>query len=238
MPINYTHYSPFIGGNASEYIVAKGKINITSHGMGSGIYCLSDSYIKDNPSKGYSSKPNVFTIYNPFIISNIDDGDLYINASKTLMEDLETINSLSKPITQNDIINISKTFIDNIIGDKYLPNKRKRINNPSCDKHYNVYDVYKTIFKLHIVKDSLFKFLTDYNLRDDYIEMPINYILKALGFDGVCSTPGLPTHSWSKGNVKFIPYPTNKKHNITPVRYILCRSGIKKPIIDLKCHIK
>ena len=68
----------------SECILAKGKIYITSHGLGSGIYGV---YNQKNLEKGNGSI-YVFTIDNPYIIDTREKQRNYEKASTNLMEDL------------------------------------------------------------------------------------------------------------------------------------------------------
>lgn len=228
----YKHYSPYFGGNASEYIVPKiGTMDITSHGMGSGIYCLSQKYVDQNPpSKNENSNEYTFIIEQPFVILSDEECDNYIRASKQLMSELEIMrkNSIARvtqvtQVTQyatptiDDFVPLAKNFIDNISRES------KEFQGTSG-------------WNKSTVSNSLFKFWADYHTRDDMVEMPINYILKGEGFDGVASAYGLSCHSWSKGNVKFVHYPTYKVGDSVPVKTFLLRSGFDKPIIDLMKH--
>jgi len=210
--IDYTmneiiHNSPFPGGNASEYISPKGRIDITSHGMGSGIYGLSREYLLYNPAN--SNHLNyVFTIENPYVITTDDNCGKYISASKHVMRIFQYyVDSGQYEISKYEFRKISKEFID-IIDDKG--------------------------FDIIRVAKSLETFWIDYNTRTDFIEMPINYILKGEGMDGVMSLYTVYCHSWSKGDVKFIPYPTYTIGDKIPVAIILSRKGIDKPQTDLR----
>jgi len=91
------HYSSFKGGNASEYIIPKGKITITSHGMGSGIYGLSREYLSVHPPTNTElSKEYRFDIKNPFVLYTNEDCEKYMEMSMSLMRMIEeNVNDIS-----------------------------------------------------------------------------------------------------------------------------------------------
>lgn len=215
------HYSTFLGGNASEYIVPNGNIDITSHGMGSGIYGLSYEYTRLNPaSNTFLSNEYIFTIYNPFVLKTDTECEMYMEGSKTLMRIIE------ENVREDIDIDIEKVIskIDLFMGDRTTSEyKEESDKNPHIDKH----------FDLEMTKNAIKAFLTDYRERKNYVEMPINYILKAHGYDGVVSKPMTICHTWGRGNVKFIDYPTEKVEDKYPVGFILCRSGISRPLHSL-----
>lgn len=202
------HHSLYDDGNASEYIIPKGKIDITSHGMGSGIYGLSQEYLQKNKANS-NSRCYVFVIENPYIIETNDQSENYITASKTIMRQLQNLSDNSSCFTINDYIlnNIAQNFI-------------KIIND--------------TIFTLDEVYKALIKFWIEYNNNKYIVEMPINYILKNYNFDGVISNVNVTSHSWNKGDVKFIKLPNFQYEDEMTVSVLLLRNGIEKPILDLK----
>lgn len=191
------HHSDFFGGNASEYILPKGNISITSHGLGSGIYGLSQEYVQKNvPDNGSNSY--MFIIKNPYIISSVEEFDTYIESSMKIMCDIEIAIKNENIL---DIDDIAKNFVSKM-----------------------------TNFSIELVRCSLLEFYRDYYLRQDIVEMPINYILKKIGYDGVIT----PIQNWSKGNVKFIEYPNYKKGDNCDVAFLVSRSGISRQFINLK----
>ena len=219
----FIHYSPFPGGNASEYIIPKGKIDITSHGMGSGIYGLSQQYINKNPPfTTEHSEPYEFKIQLPYVINDEDECQRYVSASKTIMRYLQKFrdkeNKNQELYTEEKINSIFSDIAQQFID---------IIHDPSDLEH-------KWDFEHKNVSKALSEFWYDYNNRTDMVEMPINYILKKEGNDGVISKVGVSCHSWHKGDVKFIPYPTYKDGDAMPVAIILLRSGISKPEVDLR----
>lgn len=201
------HYSPHFGGNASEYIVPRvGPIDITSHSMGSGIYGVSDLYQKQNkPNQENSSEEYTFKIKRPFVIFNQRECDEYVEASRFIVENLEKF----------------------------------RVSNSFHNPYSIVVRIAIKVVKLlrfddiDIVITAIQDFINDYLNRNDMVEMPINYILKAHNYDGVYSLFGKSCDSWSKGNVKFIKYPTYEVGDEMPVAYIYTRIGTTKNVINL-----
>ena len=285
------HHSPFIGGNSSEYIVINKntKIDITSHGMGSGIYGLSHEYINKNPvNQPYETKSKEYTfkIDKPYRISTEKQCERSTSASKQVMRDLQEVqyktlfgNSMPDSGTVDNLSTvpcfldeISKKFLIIMNGDNSYEEEKTLIifpqasssstgvysdSNPklSNNKIFHVSDnLTETKKKVDIEKNTryseenqeeykfnqknvisaLTKFIKDYNEKTtgEQLEMPINYILKEEGFDGVMSAPYLSCHSWSKGDVKFIDYPTNKIGDKIHVSVFLGRNGIFKPVKD------
>jgi hypothetical protein len=205
------HTSPYLHGNASEYIVPRGQIDITSHGMGSGIYGLSQVYLSKNPGRRSDLDSYTFTIDNPYMILSEDECEAYVAASKYTMSALDKLSKEQKTnpdlvITEDNFREIAMKFIQLIGNNNFDPDR---------------------------VTHSLQKFWDDYHTRQDIVEMPINYILKGEEMDGVMSRPNVSCHSWSKGDVKFIPYPTYKTGDTLPVGFLLARKGIEKPLVDL-----
>jgi hypothetical protein len=207
------HFSEFFGGNASEFIIPRsGKINITSHQMGSGIYGLSKAFLeKSPPNRNENSEEYIFNWGIPYVINNQQELDRYISASTTLAEQLE---ALRKEFTNNN---------DTIVSDKIFTLMAEKF-----------IQLIKKNFDQKKVKKSITAFWYDYWNRDKYVEMPINYILRAEGMNGVLSNPKTVCQSWSKGNVLFLPhYPTYRYGDIQPVNFILANTGIDKEIICL-----
>lgn len=207
------HFSPYFGGNASEFIVPKlGKIDITSHGMGSGIYGLSNSYISRNtPDMEEGSSRYTFKLELPYVIVNQEECDRYSSTSMKLSRNMEKLRKkmIEEPnsiFTIDNMIPIAKEFIKDIQQE----------------------------FDLDTTATALLDFFNDYYNRNDFVEMPINYILKADGNDGVLSEVRTSCHSWGKGDVKFLEhYPLYKERDIQPVNNILTRDGFQRNTICL-----
>lgn len=203
------HYSEYFGGNASEYIVPKeGDINITSHQMGSGIYGISEvQEQKQNHTKKDGVDKYVFKMDLPFVIDNQKQCDEYVKASTHLSDNLQQLAIKSRK--NQSIITTKETFLP--IADQFI-------------KEINIKE-----FNRDTVSTAISSFWYDYWHRDKYVEMPINYILKSEGNDGVMSHPSTECHRWNRGDVKFLShYPTGKTGDISPVNFILSRIGIEK----------
>jgi len=184
------------GGYGSEYIYPKtGKISITSHGLGSGIYGLSEQkmFSEDSEIPIENSKIYMYTVNNPIILDS-ETCTIYQEASTELNEELEKIR---KNNIQNNILN--KKEIEKIV--------RKFV------KAFNM------IAKLDEkkVSKSVVKFMDDYYQRKHYVQMPINYILQNHGYDGVVAVPDTICDSWAKGSVKFLEY--GQEHKIISQLY-------------------
>ena len=81
------------GGYGSEYIYPKtGKISITNHGMGSGIYGLSKQkmFSEDSKIPIENSKIYMYTVNNPIILDS-ETCTIYQEASKGLNDELEKV---------------------------------------------------------------------------------------------------------------------------------------------------
>jgi hypothetical protein len=179
------HYSSYLGGNAAGFIVPKEHIDISSHGLGSGIYGVSRLYLSKYPATPNADEIEyVFKIDNPYVISNDEECERFIAASKNVMKRLQYMVDAKKRdksliITEENLREIAQGFAVDI----------------------------QESFDIDKVAKALSQFWTDYHNRTDMVAMPINYILETEGFDGVMSYPDTTCHSWSRGDVKFIPYP-------------------------------
>ena len=215
------HYSQYEGGNASEYIIPRGKIDITSHGLGSGIYGLSAEYLENYPANSTSSFKYKFIIQNPFVLSDNDKAEKYMETSmeisrrlqKYYEDQLENMRLLGGfASSYNALLLNSSSYIT-------------RISRYACF-YFSEFDLEKT-------KQALLNFVSDFLTRKDVVELPINYILKAHEFDGVASSKDVITHSWSRGDVKFVNYPKYNAGDKLPVAHFVARKGIERPVINL-----
>lgn len=210
----FIHHSVYRGGNASEYIQPRGKIDITSHGLGSGIYCLSKIFTEKQPSnkKVYTYE---ITIENPYTLNSIEQGDNYIKASTNLMTGLESYRNKLYIVPDE---NVDLADID-LVAQNELFDKLAR-------QFYH--DISNTNFSITNIQKSIKDFWHDYIHRTDFVAMPINYIMWTEGIDGVTSLPDNHCHSWSKGNVYYVPYPTYKSGDSLIVPNYIVRLGIKQ----------
>jgi hypothetical protein len=188
--------------------------------MGSGIYGLSRQYVNKNPpGMTQGSSEYTFKIDIPYVIVNEEECERYVSASKTIMRALQDLGKSEKTepiqvVTDDNLREIAREFV-------------AIMHDPSDVDH-------DWDFDLENVTNALSHFWYDYHTRTDVVEMPINYILKGEGKDGVITQPGVSCHSWHKGDVKFIPYPTYEVGDSIPVAFLLAREGVTKPVTDLE----
>ena len=202
---------------ASEYIRPGGQINITSHGLGSGVYGLTKSKYKqivDNLPRYLSKRHSVFVkIKNPFIVNSHEYCDKLINWSMQLNGTLEKYKDkfLSKKLSLHLISNIFSTNFNSFSKHKLTKKKCRR---------------------------ALRKFFLDYVKRDEFLCMPINYILRELKFDGIYAE-GSACDSMSKGNIKFVWYPNkNTKKIVTNIFNVRNGTRVNRIIIPNFMYVK
>jgi len=102
--------SKYENGHASEYIVPNGNINITSHGIGSGIYGITRL---DKKNKQY-----MFCLENPYILQDNNDCDNYIRASTELNEKLNSKENISLKIIVKEFCDIMTDFDEEYVYKK------------------------------------------------------------------------------------------------------------------------
>lgn len=205
------HCSRFKQGNASEFILARtGKICVTSHGMGSGIYGVTQEYIQDSPP--YQGVYGLYTrkmvLKNPYLVHSQDACDSYVHASTKLMESIQTdiIDKYKMRAPPKSVCKcIAKSFLCTINSDLY---------NTTL------------VGSLEKITNAIARFAFDYWFaKVRFVNQPIVYILASLGFDGVYSTThGKFCDTWNKGNVKFIPIDIFESENIV----IIARNGVQR----------
>ena len=161
-------------------VIPKGKIKntMTNHGLGSGFYGFINIDRDDENIRIYKNKnntPKEFIILNPFIIES-NDSDFYFFSTM--------LNDICATIYEKYKSNIDLTIIESEL---------------------EFFDNYK--FDKNIIIKSIYNFLSDYNILmktkdvdEDYIFMPINYILHELNYDGIYNKNG---DRASLGSVKY-----------------------------------
>lgn len=90
--------SKYDNGHASEYIIPNGKINITNHGIGTGIYGTTKL---DKSKKQYK-----FSLENPYILKNDIECNNYIKASTELNNKLNNKDNNLKDIVKDFCITL------------------------------------------------------------------------------------------------------------------------------------
>jgi len=196
--------SPNRGGHGAEYIKPKdGKIDITSHGLGSGIYCLTkesmDIVLESRTRQGIpNDEVYEITMNHPFHIRTPEEGGLLVTFSTT-------INTLL-----NDYLKQKK----NLTAEWNKVSREDRIKLSMflsfAFKQSGVSDAEK----LEAQKGLLKSFAIEYKSRTDFVKMPITLFLEKLGFDGVYCHHSSGFDTFTKGSVCFVPYVTGRHENV------------------------
>ena len=198
-----------IDAAASEYIKPGGKINITSHGLGSGIYGFSVPWYENNkqslPDYFSEGKKLVVKINRPYILTSDEHCNSLIRWSTAINDTLQKFKKKFK--TKR----LSYKLISSLCATQFNKFSERKLTAKKC-------------------RTALKKFFKDYWSRKDYVCMPINYILDELRYDGIYATD-TSCDSMSKGNIKFMcPY---EKAKTVLVNKIKVRSGVKNTPITL-----
>jgi len=186
---------------ASFVTVGESLTKACSHGLGSGIYGL---YFQDTRNiERY--KLNVDqTIYpielqNPFIIQDADHLNNLITTSMSTNRYIDkflTVHS-EKQLSYGDIITLIRSDpIDNLLILWLIVFARSRTPNPFNKLQLEI-----------LLSNYIWYYLTDSSLHDSINgkvihELPINYIMRILGYNGLLGDDK-ETNSWSRGNVSY-----------------------------------
>ena len=218
-----------IGNNrdagATEYITPGGKINITSHGLGSGIYGLSiPSYKRKKqylPRYLSEGKKLVVKIDRPYILTSNEHCNSLIRWSTAINDTLQKF---------------KKKFLSGLKKERGVHPREKlslKLISSLCATQFNKFSERKLTAKK--CRTALRKFLKDYSTRKDYVCMPINYILGELRYDGIYAG-GTSCDSMSKGNIKFMcPYEKAKTVLVNKIK--VRTTGVKNTLITLRDFI-
>lgn len=204
MSVTLYTMSPNRGGHGAEYIKPRtGKIDITSHGLGSGIYCLTkesmDKILEDRTNQGIpNDEIYEITMKNPLHIRTRDEGALLVIFSTTinhlLQKKLKEHKDLATEwgkVTDEDRLNLGR-FFSFVFSQSTISDEMKL-------------EAQKGIFK---------SFATEYKTRTDFVKMPITLFLEKLGFDGVYCHPESGFDTFTKGSVAFVPYVTGNHEDV------------------------
>lgn len=223
---------------ASEYIKPGGKINITSHGLGSGIYGLSIPYYERNkrrlPRYLSEGKKLVVKIDRPYILTSNEHCNSLIRWSTAINDTLQKFKkkflSGLKKEREEKAEEKAEEEAEEEADKTYLSLK---LISSLCATQFNKFSERKLTAKK--CRTALRKFLTDYSSRKDYVCMPINYILGELRYDGIYAG-GTSCDSMSKGNIKFMcPYEKAKTVLVNKIK--VRTTGVKNTVIILRDFI-
>jgi hypothetical protein len=167
--------SKYKNGHASEYIAPNGNINITNHGIGSGIYGITRL---DKNKKQYK-----FNLENPYILKNDKECNDYIKASTELNNKLNNKDSRPLTLIAKEFCNIMTDFDEEYVYKKLKEFKgdyknRKDIIMMPINYILMGYN-YDGIYSKDTILDSYdignIKF-TNYPSKKN--KLPVNYIKK------------------------------------------------------------
>lgn len=204
MSVTLYTMSPNRGGHGAEYIKPRtGKIDITSHGLGSGIYCLTketmDKLLEDRTRQGIRND-EVFkiTLRNPLHIRTNEEGALLVIFSTTInrllqkkLKEGKDLNDEWNKVTVEERVSLSR-FLSFVFSQSSVSNE----------------------VKLQAQIGLLKSFATEYRTRTDFVKMPLTLFLEKLGFDGVYCHPSSGFDTFTKGSVAFVPYVTGNHEDV------------------------
>jgi hypothetical protein len=171
----YNYRESYYGLSSAEYIKKKGFLNINkSHGLGSGIYGLTNSDNESRDSSLYIIEP--FILNDPVILDKDEDQSRFIELSVYLIKLCESYINHKKS-TYNDLAKGIGKFSE--IKKALCPKSRK-------------------------IGVAITKFIEDYMQAKigDFLKQPINYLLED-SYDGIYnSCPA--GNIFSRGSVKFV----------------------------------
>ncbi|HET9627514.1 MAG TPA: DUF4157 domain-containing protein [Kofleriaceae bacterium] len=195
------------GVTGSEYIKPGGKIDVTQHGHGSGIYGIA------NPTSAHQEQAINFnasavaeeiTVKNPFYLQDKQHSDQFKTVSKNLQrattEAAELVNTERIPI--REAIARASGSIDAVAQslDKLIERVGKEPPGVSW------------------LKERIEAFLTVYFAASQpMMRQPINFVLGPLGYDGLFSDEA-DDNTWSVGMVAFSPHDDHYPHRATEDR--------------------
>lgn len=206
-----THYAPpGLNGRGSEYSRPGGKIDITSHGIGSGVYGVTPGFAAANPPNDPTSVPHPIEMQNPYHLQDQQHANSYSETSKRL-QDLGNAMKNDPGIkdTPNPTPDAIQTSMNNHDGDvqNVLNSMGKTLNatDPGRDSSGD----------RQTVANTMQNYFRDYNdtTPGHSTAQPINHLIGGqLGHDGVFATPDSNFDRWSKGSVSFnVPPGWDKK---------------------------
>lgn len=204
--VKITHFHSQ-GVTGSEYIKPGGKIDVTQHGHGSGIYGIANptsSHHEQATSYNSSAVPAEITVSNPFYLQDKQHSDQFKTVSKSLQRALADAAALVKTeqLSVTDALVRGAERIGAVAQalDKLI--ERVGGNPPGASW----------------LMERSKTFLTDYfEASQPTMPQPINYVLRPLGYDGLFSDES-EDNSWSVGMVAFAPHDDSYPHRATEDR--------------------
>lgn len=174
------HSSINKGGTASEYIIPQGQINITSHGIGSGIYGITKK----------TDKPNFyeFNLENPYILETNKSCDNYIRSSLYLNERMNNYKTHSVKFTAYEFSKLMPEFDEEYVFKKlkeFKADYKNRKDMVMMPINYILMGYnYDGIYSRNTIMDSFSKGnikFTDYPSKKN--KLPVEYFKRRSGVD-------------------------------------------------------
>ena len=204
IPYKITNYynDDYIRSIAEVIPFGKLKDKVTNHGLGSGIY----GFIDTSKAITYNTDgntPKEFELFNPLILKDnamTEDGeDSSDNSRLTELSNLLTRTCYEIYTNNNDTNNIDEEYIKQVLAEDY-------IYDILVKRDFKITDDYSPT--LETIVKAIKDFISDYTALNDIIEfkeenyvyMPINYLLHDDGYYGIYNEGG---DSGNRGSVKY-----------------------------------
>lgn len=200
----FTHYHKKTeSSSSSEHIVPrKGKIEVTNHGLGAGIYGLQGQSPMEisRQEQQYKSKGEEVRMQNPLVLQHGKHGEEFTSMSKKLQEIAAAVNEVL--IKGGENVNIRE--LDTPISMWLKKNEEKLSEVYVLLKRVLARVGIKEFPDIGIISRTVNSFLIDYITAEKYADQPINFLMTELGYDGVFADN--PTdNAFNRGNVKYVP---------------------------------
>jgi len=202
--IQTVHYSQEQHLKASEYVVkGSGKIDITSHGLGSGIYTVGPDKKSEIPS--YKFKVG---LPKPLVLQNPKHGEQFISLSKRLQEAAGKMQQSG--LSPEDFYKKNPSTTQSLAGQlqNVLSPVGRKLTHEEAEAH---------------IKNTLTHFDTRYSAANEktLVRQPINKLMKELGYESL-ATGKAGLDGFQNGNVLYNTGPIDDV-----VKY--GRDGVNKP---------
>jgi hypothetical protein len=204
--VDITHFhtgpitaSEYIKPHGSEEISRNNDIDITNHGLGSGIYGFAEAteQLKSDALKDHGSTAYTIHMNKPLYLQDSAHGVQLTELSKSLQrvatrfrQERKSGDQISDWITTQPEMNSLKSKLVNVVqragGD---------IVADEAPEH---------------VKAALKAFFTEYDSGKPFVRQPINFLLGRFGYDGIYATDST-NNAYNRGNVAYtVPAGTDK----------------------------
>jgi len=161
---------------ATEYIKPRGKIDITSHGLGSGVYGI---VTPGEIPQQEETVAETIDIGNPFYVQSVSHKDQITTMSKRLQA-VAAIIAKHASLEEGKEIDKLPLAIDLSFGSE----SSEEVND-SIKYAKRVFNEVGITVEANQIKECIKIFLNDYFTSETAIPQPINYLMTSLGYDGL-----------------------------------------------------